>query len=141
MKEQYKAILFFLVMGILFTIIYLYQTVFIQPLKYFFIFLFLLVALVPHDLHNIFNTILVDNYIKKVEKDYYASNRISLTRHSEFIILQNQKNECYYCKKPLRKYKINSFLQANILNTSNLSNYYALCIKCHKKRLNKHLNA
>jgi c-di-AMP phosphodiesterase-like protein len=56
-----------------------------------------------------------------------------LTKNDEKIIVQNQNGECIWCKKKIRKYIIKS---VDMLNP-NLSNYYAICITCNRKKFTR----
>ena len=63
-------------------------------------------------------------------------NKINISNKNKKIILNNQNNECYYCKNNIR---INYIIRQNTQNTQNLSNYIAICYKCNEKILNRHI--
>ena len=53
-----------------------------------------------------------------------------LNERERGLILDNQNNECIHCKKIKKNYIMKSI---NMLNP-NLSNYYAICNLCNRKK-------
>lgn len=118
-----KPILLFLVFGIFIYILYKYQR--------FILFLPKLIGL-----SFAFLTLVIPRYVDYLPEYVYLSSfkkteelkEDTLSDNEKILILQNQKRECYKCKKYLSKYFIKSTTGVRLNN--NLSNYYAVCPQC-----------
>jgi len=118
-----KPILLFLVFGIFIYILYKYQR--------FILFLPKLIGL-----SFAFLTLVIPRYVDYLPEYVYLSSfkkteelkEDTLSDNEKILILQNQKRECYKCKKYLDKYFIKSTTGVRLNN--NLSNYYAVCPQC-----------
>jgi len=118
-----KPILFFIVFLIFIYILYRYQRV---------------ILFIPKliGLSFAFLTLVIPRYIDYLPEYIYLSSfkkteelrEDLLSNNEKMLILQNQKNECYKCKTHLDKYHIKSTTGVRLNN--NLSNYYAVCIRC-----------
>lgn len=92
-----------------------------------------------------FLTLIIPRYIDYLPEFLYLNNiknnsnienskfyNTNLSVNDKILLLQNQKNECYLCKKTLgSKYYVKSISKATYLE--GLSNYYIICNNCNTK--------
>ena len=62
-------------------------------------------------------------------------NQTNISNKNKKYILNNQNNECYYCKNNIKNY----IIRQNTPNSKDLSNYIAICYKCNDKIINRNI--
>ena len=97
---------------------------------FFLIFAFLLLV-VPQYVDTIPNYLFYKTQMLNYDINESKLYNTQLNERERELILDNQNNECIHCKKKIKKNYIMKSI--NMLNP-NLSNYYAICNLCNRKK-------
>lgn len=97
---------------------------------FYLIFAFLLLV-VPQYVDSIPNYLFYKTQMLNYDINESKLYNTQLNERERELILDNQNNECIHCKKKIKKNYIMKSI--NMLNP-NLSNYYAICNLCNRKK-------
>tara|TARA_B100000963_G_C22624623_1_gene671674 strand:+ start:1258 stop:1647 length:390 start_codon:yes stop_codon:yes gene_type:complete len=97
---------------------------------FYLIFAFLLLV-VPQYVDTIPNYLFYKTQMLNYDINESKLYNTQLNERERELILDNQNNECIHCKKKIKKNYIMKSI--NMLNP-NLSNYYAICNLCNRKK-------
>lgn len=131
MYKYFKLVLLFIVLLLLIYIFYKFQNFILFIPKLIGISFAFLTLVIPRYVDYLPEYLYLSNFKKtdKLKEDKFYSN--NLTENNKIIILQNQNNECFYCKSRLdSKYHIKN---NSIKYNNSLSNYYIICDICNNK--------